>query len=85
MAAGLPILATRTACYTDVVSNGKYAFWAESADVSGILVALRLIWEAQSSLNRMGDQAATAASAWTWHVSAKKLKSALESGLARYQ
>jgi len=82
MAAGLPILATRIACHTDVIGDGKYAFWAEQADVPGLLAALRLVWQDRDSLSKMGTQAATLAQAWTWHESAKKLKMSLEYGLA---
>jgi glycosyltransferase involved in cell wall biosynthesis len=81
MAAGLPILATRIVCHTDVVGSGGYAFWAEEADVEGLLSALRLIWHARPSLGRMGREAAVAAQAWTWQESARKLKTALEHGL----
>ena len=82
VASGLPILATRIVCHTDVIDNGKYTFWAEQADVSRLLAALRLIWQNQDSLSEMGSQAAPAAQAWTWHESAKKLKMSLEYGLA---
>jgi glycosyltransferase involved in cell wall biosynthesis len=83
MAAGLPILATQIVCHTDVVKGGKYAFWAEQADVPGLLAALRLVWQDRDSLGEMGSQAASAAQAWTWKESAKKLKNALENGIAR--
>jgi glycosyltransferase involved in cell wall biosynthesis len=82
MAAGLPILATRIACHTDVVGDTKYAFWAEQADVPGLLAGLRLIWQDRGSLSKMGSQAATAAEAWTWRTSAQELKRSLEYGLA---
>lgn len=82
MAAGLPILATRITCHTDVVRNGKYVFWAEQADVPGLLAALRLVWQSRESLSKMGGQAAIAAQAWTWQKSARKLGRALEYGLA---
>ena len=85
MAAGLPVLATRMACHTDVVGDGQYAFWIEQPKVPSLLAALCLVWEAQSSLSRMGSQAATEAAAWTWHESAKKLKAALEYGLEIYE
>lgn len=84
MAAGLPILASRIACHTDVVGDGEYAFWAEQADVPGLLAALRLAWQNRESLTKMGSQAAPAAQAWTWHESAKKLKLSLEYGLANW-
>lgn len=84
MGAGLPILATRIVCHTDVVGDGAYAFWAEDASVEGLLVALRLVWQKQDSLSAMGSRAAAAAQAWTWPESAKKLKLALERGLAEF-
>ncbi|HJZ04292.1 MAG TPA: glycosyltransferase [Patescibacteria group bacterium] len=83
MAAGLPILATRIACHIDVIGEGKFVFWAEQADLAGLLAALRLVWLNRDSLSEMGAQAAVAAQAWTWNESAKKLKLALEYGLAR--
>jgi glycosyltransferase involved in cell wall biosynthesis len=84
MAAGLPILATRIVCHTDVVGDGKYAFWAEQADVPGLLAALRLVWRERDSLSEMGSEAATAAQAWTWREAAEKLKMSLGYGLADY-
>jgi glycosyltransferase involved in cell wall biosynthesis len=83
MAAGLPILATRIACHTDVVGRGEYAFWANDADEEGLLEALRLIWQSRDSLGEKGRQAAVAVQAWTWAASARRLRSALENGIAR--
>ena len=83
MAAGLPILGTRSACHTDVVGNGEYAFWVEKADVSGLLAALRLVWQNRDSLSKMGSHAAIASQAWTWQESARKLKAALEYGMVK--
>lgn len=82
MAAGLPVLATRVACYTDVVANDGYVFWAERADTPGIRAALRQVWQMRISLHEMGNQAAHAAQAWTWAASARKLGQALEFGLS---
>jgi len=81
MAAGLPLLATRIVCHTDVVNGGNYVFWAEDASVEGLLAALRLAWRDRASLGRMGREAATAAQAWTWQASARKLSDALERGI----
>ena len=83
MATGLPILATRIACHTDVIGSGKYVFWAERADISGILAALRLVWMNRGALPKIGSQAAIAVQAWTWYESAKKLKQSLEFGLSK--
>jgi len=80
MAAGLPILATRIVCHTDVVGGGDYAFWAEDAGETGLLDSLRLVWQSRELLNEMGRQAAIASESWTWTASAKKLKKALEKG-----
>ncbi|MBD3306271.1 glycosyltransferase [candidate division KSB3 bacterium] len=84
MAAGLPILATRVVCHTDVIGNGDYVFWAEQADVAGLLAALRFVWRDSDLLSKMGGQSATAARSWTWRESAKKLKKALDYGIAKY-
>jgi len=80
MAAGLPILATRIVCHTDVVGGEEYAFWAEDASEQGLLDALRLVWRSRDLLSEMGRQAAIAAEGWTWAASAEKLKKALEQG-----
>jgi len=81
MAAGLPVLATRNVCHTDVVGSGQYAFWAEDASVDSLYLALKRAWLARLSLRELGEEAATAAQDWTWQESAKKLASALEGGL----
>jgi len=83
MAAGMPILATRIDCHTDVAGEGKYVFWAENADLSGLLGALQLTWKNRDSMKDMGILAASAAHSWTWHESALKLSRALEYGLER--
>jgi glycosyltransferase involved in cell wall biosynthesis len=80
MAAGLPILATRIVCHTDVVGEGGYVFWAEDGSRQALLAALRNTWQGQTALEEMGQRAAADAPAWTWAASAKKLKAALECG-----
>jgi glycosyltransferase involved in cell wall biosynthesis len=82
MAAGLPILATRIVALTDVMDGKGCAFWAEDASVEGLLVALRLVWRSCSSLEEMGCEAASDAQAWTWEAASRKLRDALEHGLA---
>jgi glycosyltransferase involved in cell wall biosynthesis len=82
MAAGLPILATRIACHTDVLGNSRFVFWAEPADAEGMLAALHLMWQRRDRLPAMGAEAALAARGWTWEESARKLKTALEAGLS---
>lgn len=82
MAAGLPILATRIVCHTDVVGSGEYAFWAKDSATLSLVEALRLIWQSRGSLRIMGRRAAKAAERWTWTASAMKLKQSLECGTA---
>jgi glycosyltransferase involved in cell wall biosynthesis len=82
MAAGLPVLAPRNPCYTDVIRDGGYAFWAEEASQEGLVAALRDIWRARAALPTIGAEAAAASSLWTWEAAAHKLKVALEHGLA---
>jgi glycosyltransferase involved in cell wall biosynthesis len=81
MAAGLPILSTRSACHTDVAGSGSYAFWANSPSQEEILSALRAVWQAQAELSEKGHQAAASARNWTWEAAGSKLSSALEYGL----
>lgn len=81
MAAGLPILATRIACHTDVIQNGSFVFWAESSSDDALLHALCLLWQQRHKIKSMGTESVLAAQAWTWHASALKLKAAIEYGL----
>ena len=83
MAAGMPILATRIVCHTDVIRGQPYAFWAEDATPEGLLAALRDAWENRSRLRELGKAAAEDAQFWTWEQSARKLKAALEPHLRR--
>ena len=82
MAAGLPILATRITCITDVDKNSDWTFWAEKADSSGLFSALCLVWKNRDSLGDMGMQASIASQPWTWQESARKLNNALVKGMA---
>jgi len=82
MGAGMPILATKIVCHTDVVGDDEYVFWAESSDVKGIFDALQKIWNARSSLAAMGEKSLNAANNWTYKASAKKLSNALQHGLS---
>lgn len=79
MAAGMPILATRIICHTDVVRDGEYAFWADGSDEEAFINALNRIWSARDSLSGMGKQAVTAVDQWTWEASTLKLEAALKS------
>jgi glycosyltransferase involved in cell wall biosynthesis len=83
MASGLPILAPRMACHSDVIGAGKYVFWVDQVDLLAFKMVLQQIWESRALLSEMGALATEAASDCTWHESAKKLKAALEYGLQK--
>ena len=78
MAAGLPVLATRISCHTDVIGNQDYVFWIEGADVPSLLAALQHIPKERDRLSAMGTRASLAARAWSWQASAGNLKTALQ-------
>jgi glycosyltransferase involved in cell wall biosynthesis len=82
MAAGLPIMATRILCHTEVIGNDDYVFWAERSDDLGLYEALQQIWNKRERLREMSWPAIFAANDWSMLASAKKLKTAIEQGLA---
>lgn len=81
MASGLPVLATRIVCHTDVMHDQPFAFYAESSDVPGLLAALQKVWHARDTLPRVSQDAIQAAQAWSWAAAARKLDQALQQGL----
>lgn len=80
MAAGLPVLATRIACHTDVLGEHDVGFWAESGSEENLKRTLCLLWHRRESLSQMGSRAAFAAETWTWKRAAERLRTALETG-----
>lgn len=85
MGAGMPILATKVVCHTDVIGDGDYVFWAEDSDVNGLLDALQKTWQARFTLSDLGEKALSASENWTWGGSAGRLNSALQYGLSLYR
>lgn len=83
MAAGLPMLATSNHCHTDVVGNGRYAFWAAETTDAAFLGALRQVWQQRDHLAALGREALAATPAWTWAAAARKLHTALLVGTSR--
>jgi glycosyltransferase involved in cell wall biosynthesis len=77
MAAGMPILATRIACHTDVLGDGDFVFWAEDGDPAALASAIREAFAHRTEFGQMGSRAIVAAQDWTWKNSAKKLDTAL--------
>jgi glycosyltransferase involved in cell wall biosynthesis len=82
MGAGMPILATKIVCHTDVMGNGNYVFWADDSDVKGLLKGLQKTWQARTRLEALGKEALLASKDWTWAASAKRLDAALKYGLS---
>jgi glycosyltransferase involved in cell wall biosynthesis len=82
MAAGMPVLATRNVCHTDVVGNGRYAFWADDVTEEALLVPLREVWHNRAALARLGREAAANVHGWTYTGMATKLRQALIDGLS---
>lgn len=83
MAAGMPILATRIVCHTDVVGDEEFAFWADGSDEQAFVDALRQLWAARDSLPKLGKQSAEAVDQWTWEASTTKLAAGLNSLLMK--
>ncbi len=84
MAAGMPVLATSNKCHTDVVGDGRYAFWADDITEDALLEAMRRIWANRAALEQVGQEAQTDAHDWTYAANAAKLKAALVYGLSHH-
>ena len=82
MGAGMPILATKIVCHTDVIGDDKFVFWANDSSVSGIQDALLNIWQQRFDLWKLSHDAVLASNNWTWVASAKCLHDALQHGLS---
>ncbi len=83
MAAGLPIIATRNVCHTDVIGDGKFVFWAEKTDEASLLEAINASWNKRMDLAKLGHEALDSVQDWTWQAAGRKLSAALAIGLAR--
>lgn len=81
MAAGLPILATRVVCFSDVIKDDSYTFWSDDATPEGLLSTLRRVWASREDLREMGQRSVQAASLRTWQESGRRLNEALNIGL----
>lgn len=83
MAAGMPILATRVVCHTDVAGEGNFVFWAQGAAEEDLLAGLKRVWQARQDLPHMGNEAELASRSWTWKASAENLADALVFGMGK--
>lgn len=77
MASGMPVLATRIVCHSDVIGDDGFAFWAEDSSEEALLKAVEQAWEQRGSLPAYGEKASNAVSSWTWNAAAAKLDQAL--------
>ena len=82
LAAGLPVLASRVSCHTDVLGDSPCAFWVDDITEDSFLAGLRRVWNDRLSLATLSDHASSLAVEYTWSASAQKLADALERGLA---
>jgi len=85
LGSGMPILATRIVCHTDVLGNADYVFWAEGSDGEALLRALRQVWKNRLQLSILGEKALGKARDCTWAASAERLDHALNHGLASFR
>lgn len=80
MASGMPILATRIACHTDILANKDFIFWAKDSTPTELYQALAQIFKSRHLLKEKGFSAAEAAYFFSWGKSAKELSNSLERG-----
>ena len=78
LAAGMPVLATRIVCHTDVLGDTDCVFWADDATPVALAIAIREVCARKLELAEMGHKSAKIVQAWTWEESAKKLDKALQ-------
>ena len=78
MAAGMPIMATKIRCHTDVIEeNAEYIFWAHGSDEEALLAVLEEIAVNKTRLGQMGEHSLDTIQYWTWPASAKKISDGL--------
>lgn len=82
MAAGMPILATKIRCHTDVIEDSApYIFWADGADQEAFLAVLGEVDQHQSDLAQMGAHSLDHIQYWSWQASARKIDAGLRKHL----
>lgn len=83
LAAGMPILATRITCHTQVLSASGCVFWAEDDSPEQLVLGLERLWDQRAELESMGRQASQLAESHTWKAFAQVLSDSLLSHLDR--
>lgn len=77
MAAGMPVLATRIACHTDVLGDSKFVFWAVDGSVMALVDAILAANSQKMELMNLGSNAALAVQGWSWREASRKLDQSL--------
>jgi glycosyltransferase involved in cell wall biosynthesis len=77
LAAGLPVLATRIVCHTDVLGDAPFVFWAKEATPASLREAIEQACHERDRLPMLGALAHQAAGKFEWAVSATALDTAL--------
>lgn len=77
MAAGMPIIATRIPCHTDVLGSREWVFWAEDESPAGLAGAIQRACAAKTRLQDVSLHALSVARDWSWRESARQLSDAL--------
>ncbi len=78
MAAGMPILATKIRCHTDVIDTAaEYVFWANGSEEDALLSTLEAVADRKIDLESMGGHALVNLQHWSWEASARKIDTGL--------
>ena len=78
MAAGMPIMATRIRCHTDVIAeDAEFVFWADGSDEQALLASLEAIKKHKEQLSQMGAHSLEHIQHWSWDASARKIDAGL--------
>lgn len=80
LAAGMPILATKIACHTDVIRQ-NCVFWAENASVSSLSAAILNALGNDGKFKEMQLLALEESKNHTWEIAAKMLSDGLNNSL----
>ncbi len=84
MGAGMPVIATRIVCHTEVIGDQPIVFWAENSTVDSFVATLHHVWNDRATFAKRGSLAAELAQEHTWAASVKCFAAALEWGLAKH-
>jgi len=84
MACGLPIVTSSTMGVSEIITDGRDGFVLEDPrDVSGLRDRIRLLYEDPGLRQRIGENAARTARAYTWERNATEIYAFFEQALAR--